>query len=67
MLQYNGALARVKEVYSRHDMTSPIKKRKVHQNHGFAVAVMVPNSQKKKKEKNEPFTNSSLAKENEEG
>jgi hypothetical protein len=38
MLEYNGALARVKEVYSRHDKISTIKRRKVHQNHGFAVA-----------------------------
>ena len=59
MLEYNGALARVKEVYSRHDNSSPIKRRKVHQNHGFAVAVLVPNSiEKKRKQK----TNDSLPK-----
>ena len=56
MLQYIGALTRVKEVYSRHDMTSPIKRRKVHQNHGFAVAVLVPNSQKKGKKTNDSPT-----------
>ena len=49
ILDYNGALARVKEVYSRHDKISTIKRRKVHQNHGFAVATLIPNSQKKKK------------------
>ena len=51
ILDYNGALARVKEVYSRHDTISTIKRRKVHQNHGFAVAALVPNSQKKKQKK----------------
>lgn len=38
---YDGALARIIEVYSRHDQTSSIKRKKVHHNHGFAVAELV--------------------------
>ena len=51
ILEYDGALARVKEVYSCHDKISRIKRGKVHHNHGFAVAELVLNWQKKKKEK----------------
>ena len=52
MLEYNGVLARVKEVHSCHDNSSPIKRRKVHQNHGFAVAVLDPNLIEKKRKNN---------------
>ena len=41
--EYDGALARCIAVYSRHDETSSIKRRKVHHNHGFAVAELVAN------------------------
>ena len=38
---YDGALARIIEVYSRHDHSSSIKRKMVHHNHGFAVAELV--------------------------
>lgn len=44
--QYDGGRARVKEVYDRNDPTSATKRRKVHHNHGFAVAVMLGNKTK---------------------
>jgi hypothetical protein len=47
-IQYDGAHARVVEVYSAHDMTSTIKRRKVHHNHGFAVAELLPTKKKMK-------------------
>jgi hypothetical protein len=48
--QYDGALFRVTEVYSRQDESS-IKRKKVHHNHGFATAVLVekPGNTKKRK------------------
>jgi hypothetical protein len=44
--QYDGALFKVTEVYSRLDESS-IKRKKVHHNHGFATAVLVEKPEKK--------------------
>ena len=44
---YDGALATIVEVYSRHDLSSSIKRKKVHHNHGFAVAALVLGAPKK--------------------
>ena len=44
---YDGALATIVEVYSRHDLSSSIKRKKVHHNHGFAVAALVNGAPKK--------------------
>ena len=44
---YDGALATIVEVYSRHDMTSTVKRKKVNHNHGFAVAALVVGAPKK--------------------
>ena len=48
-IDYDGACARVVEVYSAHDMTSTIKRRKVHHNHGFAVAELIVTKKKEEK------------------
>ena len=52
-IEYDGARARVVEVYSAHDMTSTIKRKKVHHNHGFAVAVLLPTKEDKSSAKEE--------------
>ena len=48
-IEYDGARARVIEVYSAHDMKSSIKRKKVCHNHGFAVAELLQTMKKEDK------------------